>query len=233
MASGNQNEWAHGRDSKFRHILSDLRAKRSGSVNMPVDNGVLQGVKSLEQKALLESTSASMSAVKSHEMEDLALLDRLTETYNSRTFFKELKAELIRANRYKRQVSLVMVKLDGFEEVLEKTSNLTGDAILKVVANVIKGEIRDVDFPARYSKEDFAIILPETGPSGVALVAERIRYKIGVQSIIHNGLNLRISASIGIAIFPGDANNHEELVAKAVQAAQLAVQRGGDRVCSI
>jgi len=98
----------------------------------------------------------------------------LTDLYNSRTFIKEMKDELKRAKRYKRPVALCMVTIDGFKDISRQYGALTSDAVLKVMGNVLRGAIRDVDIPARYSAEEFAIIFPETNASGASIVAERI-----------------------------------------------------------
>ena len=198
-----------------------------------MDSQVIERVKELEQRSLLANTETRMSAVKNEEIERLALLDTLTELYNSRTFLKEIKDELRRAKRYKRPVALCMLSIDGFRDITRQYGALTSDAVLKALGDVLRGAIRDVDVPARYSAEEFAIIFPETNASGAAIVAERIRQRIGSQPITHNWHNLKVTASIGLASFPAHARESEELVAKSVQALEQAMQRGGDRVCVI
>ncbi len=198
-----------------------------------MDSQVIERVKELEQRSLLANTETRMSAVKNEEIERLALLDTLTELYNSRTFLKEIKDELRRAKRYKRPVALCMLCIDGFRDITRQYGALTSDAVLKALADVLRGAIRDVDVPARYSAEEFAIIFPETNASGAAIVAERIRQRIGSQAISHNWHNLKVTASIGLASFPAHARESEELVGKSVQALEQAMQRGGDRVCVI
>jgi len=188
----------------------------------------------LKQEAVrLVEGEQSLAAVKGEEIERLALLDTLTELYNSRTFYKEIKDELKRAKRYKRPVALCMVAIDGFKDVVRQYGALTSDAVLKVMGNVLRGAIRDVDIPARYSAEEFAIIFPETNASGASIVAERIRQRIGNQSITHNWHNLRVTASVGLAAFPAHAREHDELIEKSVRALELAMQRGGDKVCTV
>jgi len=105
--------------------------------------------------------------------------------------------------------------------------------VLKVIGTVLQGAVRDVDIPARYSAEEFAIIFPETNSSGAQIVAERIRQRIGSQAITHNWHNLKVTASVGLAAFPAHAREHDELVARSIQALEMAMQRGGDRVCSV
>jgi diguanylate cyclase (GGDEF)-like protein len=198
-----------------------------------MDSQVLERVKELEQRSLLTTTENKMSMVKGEEIERLALLDTLTELYNSRTFLKEIKEELKRAKRYKRPVALCMVTVDNFKDISRQYGALTSDAVLKVIGSVLQGAVRDVDIPARYSAEEFAIIFPETNSSGAQIVAERIRQRIGSQAITHNWHNLKVTASVGLAAFPAHAREHDELVARSIQALEMAMQRGGDRVCSV
>jgi diguanylate cyclase (GGDEF)-like protein len=198
-----------------------------------MDSQVLERVKELEQRSLLTTTENKMSMVKGEEIERLALLDTLTELYNSRTFLKEIKEELKRAKRYKRPVALCMVTVDNFKDISRQYGALTSDAVLKVLGTVLQGAVRDVDIPARYSAEEFAIIFPETNSAGAQIVAERIRQRIGSQAITHNWHNLKVTASVGLAAFPAHAREHDELVARSIQALEMAMQRGGDRVCSV
>jgi two-component system cell cycle response regulator len=198
-----------------------------------MDSHVIERVKELEQRSLLANTQSRLSATKGEEIERLALLDTLTDLYNSRTFLKEIKDELRRAKRYKRPVALCMISIDAFRDITRQFGALTSDAVLKSMGDVLRGAIRDVDIPARYSAEEFAIIFPETNASGASIVAERIRQRVTNQSITHNWHNLKVTASIGLASFPAHARESEELIAKTIQALELAMQRGGDRVCVV
>jgi len=228
-----QDHICSGRTCMFCRVLDNPnRLKQLGNRSY-MDSQVLERVKELEQRSLLTTTENKMSMVKGEEIERLALLDTLTELYNSRTFLKEIKEELKRAKRYKRPVALCMVTVDNFKDISRQYGALTSDAVLKVLGTVLQGAVRDVDIPARYSAEEFAIIFPETNSSGAQIVAERIRQRIGSQAITHNWHNLKVTASVGLAAFPAHAREHDELVARSIQALEMAMQRGGDRVCSV
>ncbi|MBZ0188382.1 MAG: GGDEF domain-containing protein [Candidatus Obscuribacterales bacterium] len=230
---GRTDHICSGRTCMFCRVLDNPnKAKQSGSRSF-MDSQVIERVKELEQRSLLTSTEQSLAAVKGEEIERLALLDSLTELYNSRTFMKEIQDELKRAKRYKRPVSLCMVAIDGFKDIAKQYGALTSDAVLKVVGDVLKGAIRDVDIPARYSAEEFALIFPETNASGASIVAERIRQRVANQSITHNWHNLKVTASVGLAAFPAHARESDELIEKAIRALELAMQRGGDRVSAV
>ncbi|HEY9778300.1 MAG TPA: GGDEF domain-containing protein [Planktothrix sp.] len=222
-----------GRTCMFCRVLENNPKKGALGNKALIDSQVIERVKELEQRSLLTITETRMTAIKGEEIERLALLDTLTELYNSRTFLKEMKDELKRAKRYKRPVALCMISIDGFKDISRQYGALTSDAVLKVMGTVLRGAIRDVDIPARYSAEEFAIIFPETNASGASIVAERIRQRIGSQAITHNWHNLKVTSSVGLAAFPAHAREHDELLARSIQALELAMQRGGDRVCTV
>lgn len=228
-----QDHICSGRTCMFCRVLDNPNRLKALGNRSYMDSQVLERVKELEQRSLLTTTENKMSMVKGEEIERLALLDTLTELYNSRTFLKEIKEELKRAKRYKRPVALCMVTVDNFKDISRQYGALTSDAVLKVIGSVLQGAVRDVDIPARYSAEEFAIIFPETNSSGAQIVAERIRQRIGSQAITHNWHNLKVTASVGLAAFPAHAREHDELVARSIQALEMAMQRGGDRVCSV
>jgi two-component system, cell cycle response regulator len=216
----------------FCRVLETTPQGRINATRAYMDNQVIERVKELEQRSMLTNTYNRLGTVKGEELERLALLDTLTELYNSRTFVKEIRDELKRAKRYKRPLAVCMLSIDNFREVHRSYGALTADAVLKSVGRVLMSSIRGVDIPARYSGEEFAIIFPETNAAGAAIVSERIRQRIASQAVSHNWHNLRITSSIGIAAFPSHAREHEELLNKTIQALELAMQRGGDRVCS-
>lgn len=234
--TGRTDHICSGRTCMFCRVLDNPQRNRpggGGQARAQVDSQVLERVRELESRSLLQNTQTNLTTTKADELEKLALLDNLTELFNSRTLIKELKDELKRAKRYKRPVSLLMIAVDGHREIHRQYGVLTSDAVLKVVSDALRDCVRDVDVPARYSGDEFAIVLPETNAAGAAVVAERIRQRIGTQAITHNWNNLKVTASIGLASFPAHAREHDELIARYVQALELAVQRGGDRVCAI
>ncbi len=212
----------------FCRVLDNPQRVKIAGARAYMDNQVIERVKELEQRSLL--TSSQLSAANGEDIEKMALLDSLTELYNSRTFLKEMKDELKRAKRYKRPVSLCMVSVDGFKDITRSYGALTSDAVLKVIGGVLKSAIRDVDIPSRFSSDEFAIILPETNAAGAAIVAERIRSRVANHGITHNWHNLKVTTSVGLAAFPTHARESDELLSRTVQALEMAVQKGGDVV---
>lgn len=232
---GGANKPSHicsGRTCMFCRVIE--KPTRMGALpnqRASLDEHVLSRVRELEQRALLSGAQTNVSSTKTEEIERLALLDTLTDLYNSRTFIKEVKDELKRAKRYKRPLTVCLVAIDGIRDISMQYGALTSDGVLQKAAGIVRGAIRDVDIPARYSAEEFAIMFPETNASGAAIVAERIRQRSSGHVITHNWHNLRISLSFGLAAFPTHGREHDEIINEAIEALKMALRQGGDQVC--
>ncbi|MDZ4838088.1 MAG: GGDEF domain-containing protein [Candidatus Melainabacteria bacterium] len=196
------------------------------------DPDILSRVRDYEQRSADVAQQVGLVAAKGEDIERLALLDPITELYNHRTFVKELKAEIARSRRYSQRVSVLTLIVDEFEGIGTDYGTLTQDAVLRVVALVIRNSTREVDIPARYAPWQFAVVLPQTNAAGASLVAERIRQRVANQVFSHNWKNFSLTASMGVATFPEHAQEYDELVARSLEAMECAVDRGGDRVFS-
>src|ERR1700722_11815079 len=120
-----QDHICSGRTCMFCRVLDGNPKKGALGNKALIDSQVIERVKELEQRSLLTITETRMTAIKGEEIERLALLDTLTELYNSRTFLKEMKDELKRAKRYKRPVALCMISIDGFKDISRQYGALT------------------------------------------------------------------------------------------------------------
>jgi len=211
---------------EYDKIIQEIKEQRQGALHR-ANAEVVERVREYEKA---ETTVSAASA--RDGMDRLSLLDSLTELYNFRTFMKELKAELNRAKRYKQSCAIVLLTVDNFDAMVHQYGFLTGDAVLRVVANVLRTTLREADIPAKYGSQEFAIILPQTEPAGAAITAERVRKRIGNQAIAHNWQSFSVTASVGVASFPIHAEKYDELLARATEALHYALERGGDRVLS-
>jgi len=128
----------------------------------------------------------------------LATSDPLTGLYNRRHFFELAQAEIERALRYSRPLSLVMFDIDFFKEVNDTYGHTAGDTVLEMVARVAQGALRTNDISARYGGEEFVVLLPETNATVAATAAEKLRSlieKTGVQNGEHE---IRVTVSFGV-----------------------------------
>lgn len=180
----------------------------------------------------LHSAVAIENARFLEEAERKAITDSLTGLYNHREFQKRLMEEVDRGNRYGKEFSLLMLDIDHFKIFNDTHGHPVGDAILKEVVKLVESSIRNVDIPSRYGGEEFSVILPETPGERAKMVAERIRRSVDTHSFVTpSGHETHLSVSIGVASFPVDANEREELIIAADEALYFAKQGGRNQVC--
>ena len=151
--------------------------------------------------------------------EALSVTDDLTRLYNSRYLNVSLRRETKRAVRTNRALSLLFIDLDGFKAVNDTYGHLYGSRALVEAAAVIRTSARETDVVARFGGDEFAVILPETARDGAIMVAERIRDRIAAHSFLTADLlDVRLTASVGIATLPDVAASSEELMQAADRA---------------
>jgi diguanylate cyclase (GGDEF)-like protein/putative nucleotidyltransferase with HDIG domain len=164
-------------------------------------------------------------------LQEEARVDPKTGLFNARYFASELGEELTRAKRFQRPMTVIMADLDLLRDINNAYGHLAGDAVLKGVADIFRMQLREYDVPARFGGEEFAILLPETGPEQALETAERIRRAVAAARFEVETSNEPISAtvSIGIASFPKDGSDVNELIHQADLAVYRAKLQGRNR----
>jgi diguanylate cyclase (GGDEF)-like protein len=132
------------------------------------------------------------------ELERLATTDPLTDLYNRRYLAESLEKECRRASRYGRPLSCLMIDIDEFKLCNDLYGHLTGDEVLRQVAALIRGSVRDTDVATRYGGEEFCILLPETPYEDATRLAERLRSTIAAQPLPVGEQPVPITVSIGV-----------------------------------
>jgi two-component system, cell cycle response regulator len=191
----------------------------------------LESQDELGQLAICFNQMADTLEQNQAELINLATRDGLTGVFNRREFTKRLQAELTRSQRYGYPCSLMMFDIDFFKKLNDTYGHQAGDEALKQVAALLIQAVRPSDQVARYGGEEFAVIMPETTASDAGIVAERLRQQLVAQPIhVSEQQTLQVTASIGVATFPHDAQADDALLAAADQALYQAKHGGRNQV---
>lgn len=148
------------------------------------------------------------------QLEELASFDELTEIYNRRKFFEISSAELERAKRYNRPLSLIMFDLNNFKDINDTLGHIVGDQFLKKIVQVCKTHLRAQDAIGRFGGDEFVILLPETNLNDANEVAYRLNQNIQVILFEQNDM-IKISMSYGIAESTLQDINIDQLIQRA------------------
>jgi len=165
-----------------------------------------------------------------------ATLDALTGFYNRRQLEERLKQEVSNAKRQKAPLCGIMTDIDFFKSVNDNYGHAAGDLVLKTIAKIIRGQLREYDIAGRYGGEEFSILLPFTKIEEAKMVAERLRKSIENKTIDISKVNpdsevknLNITLSLGIYEMT-EHDNDEDLLKKADKALYQAKNTGRNKV---
>lgn len=156
----------------------------------------------------------------------LADRDPLTNLLNRRRFHEDLERMLAESRRRNSPVGLLMLDLDGFKAINDTYGHHAGDEVLTTLANQVGGTVRRNEMFFRLGGDEFAILAPDSGEIEMIGLARRVSSLIVDMRWLFGGQENRVTASLGIAIYPRDAHSAEELVARADHAMYQAKSSG-------
>jgi diguanylate cyclase (GGDEF)-like protein len=164
------------------------------------------------------------------EMGQLAITDSLTELYNSRHFFRQIKQEIERTARYRHNLSLLLLDIDHFKQYNDTWGHLEGDKVLMSIGRIINACMRAMDTAYRYGGDEFAVLLPETDLQPAGMVGHRIKNLIS-QKIFEPepGVHASITISIGAAEFRS-GEDVSSFIHRADQALYRSKENGRNRL---
>jgi diguanylate cyclase (GGDEF)-like protein len=163
-------------------------------------------------------------------LEELSIRDPLTKLYNRRKFDEFLEHEIDRAKRNQHAFCIAQIDLDDFKNINDTFGHPIGDLVLKEIASVLMRDVRRTDVVARVGADEFAVLLPETDPEEGLRVAEKLRQTITDLALGLPVGGVRITASIGLASYPANADDLQKLAIAADVAVYKAKRSGKNQV---
>jgi diguanylate cyclase (GGDEF)-like protein len=179
----------------------------------PRDNSLLMLQTFLATLAIVSLVVAAVMTdrrVVERQMLDLAVRDPLTGLANYRKLFEVLGAEISRSRRTGQQFTVLFVDVDGLKQINNRHGHLVGSEVLCKVGEALRSSCRSVDTPARFGGDEFAVILPATGPDGARVVAARVS-----DWLAEFANTPPVTVSVGAAVFPDDGATPDTLLSVA------------------
>jgi len=217
--------------------MDDLESKIRG-VELGADDYLIKPINKKEIKARVKSLLRKKAYIdKLHSHYDMAMNsavnDGLTGLYNHIYFKHFLDLEVKKSHRQGYPVALIMLDIDNFKKYNDELGHITGDVILRELAEIIKENVREIDLPARYGGEEFALVLPYAGKDGALSVSTRIMKAISSHEFLHEPTSSieKLTVSIGIACCPEDSYTEEDLIQKADAMLYQAKKQGKNQIC--
>ncbi len=192
-----------------------------------VPGGILVGA-AVASSALvsLRQFLAQRELVQAHEeLAALATTDPLTGLSNHRALVSHLDRELERAARYRRTCAVLFVDLDHFKAINDSLGHAIGDRVLADLASLARQQLRTIDIVGRWGGEEFVILLPELERDAAMVVAERLRAAVAGHAF-DGASGSHLTCSIGVASFPIDGIERDELLDRADRAMFAAKRLG-------
>lgn len=180
--------------------------------------------------AVLLSAHISL-ALENNRLYEISVSDGLTNLYNRRYLEQRLAKEISYARRFRKPLTIVMTDVDFFKKLNDTYGHQAGDEALRQVSDTLTSALRDYDVVARYGGEEFAVILLSTPRQRGASTAERLRQAVEDIEIRFRGQRLKVTISLGVASFPEDSDDPDELIGLADKALYEAKRRGRNQVC--
>ncbi len=164
-------------------------------------------------------------------LQKLTLTDEMTELYNYRFLKNQLDAEIKRAERYSKPLSICLIDLDHFKSINDQYGHPAGDAALKQVAKILLDSVRNVDFVGRYAGDEFLIIFPNTQLADAVKLCDRILKTTRETKLEVDGHPIPLSLSIGVTDYHlSRRNSVDSLMEAADRCLYLAKESGRNRV---
>jgi diguanylate cyclase (GGDEF)-like protein len=170
------------------------------------------------------------AALNNAHLFELSVTDGLTKLYCQRYFMAILSMELVNAKRNNSSCSVLFIDFDNFKSCNDTYGHSFGDTVLKRAAEIFKQALRKDDFLARYGGEELVVILPNTAEHGAYVMGERLRKALERESFLVDGKTVKVTCSMGLAVYPKDSHDKNTLLENADKAMYHSKENGKNLV---
>jgi diguanylate cyclase (GGDEF)-like protein len=168
------------------------------------------------------------------KLEELVVTDDLTSLFNTRYLKRSVETEVQRSRRYNTSTSVIFMDIDHFKAVNDTHGHLVGSKVLVEMGQILIRELRNIDIVSRYGGDEFVLVLPQTTLNHAIIIAERIRKTVEENLFLKTEeLNLRLTASFGVAAYPETATSKEQLMRLADESMYTVKNRTRNGVYAI
>lgn len=166
------------------------------------------------------------------ELRRLATTDALTGVLNRGSLLQKLRDEILRARRYKRALSVLLIDIDHFKSINDSHGHDVGDVALRQMASLCQESLRSSDIFGRYGGEEFLVILPESNLAHAMQIAERLRIRQETYFFKHKELQLHVTLSVGVSnVHLADLTDTLEALLKRADVALYEAKKRGRNQC--
>ena len=211
-------------DVKEKSAITDLFAASTDSASK--DSFNIQSLTILAPQFALGIKKAALY----RQVQELSITDGLTKLFLRRFIMERLEEELNRSTRFDLKLCLIMADIDHFKKINDTHGHLVGDVILERVAAILKENVREIDLVGKFGGEEFIIVLPETEMPEAKQITQRLCDLVNEKLIRAYDEEIRVTLSLGISAFPGQARGMQDLIQRADEALYKAKELGRNRV---
>ncbi len=183
-------------------------------------------------QTLASQVALAIAAARAYEeIRTLSITDELTGIANARFVMRRLREEVALARRHDTHVSLLLIDSDSLKSVNDRFGHLEGNRVLIATAETLAATARSTDAVGRFGGDEFVVVLPRTGAEEALAAGERVRQAVSARTLRTSlGEQITSTVSVGVATYPSDGGEADELFRRADRGLYLAKQRGRDRV---
>jgi diguanylate cyclase (GGDEF)-like protein/PAS domain S-box-containing protein len=235
IVAENMRRRSEGALDSLVYAFRGLR-KDGSEVELEIHAGVMRvGARTQLVCAVLDITERvqaerAMRALQ-RKLADQSVHDPLTGLFNRRYLEETLERELALAEREGHPVSCILADIDHFKRVNDEYGHLAGDEVLRAIGAALRRNARASDINCRYGGEEFLLVLPRMPIENALARAEQLRATIAAAPVRYGAVQIAVTASFGVAVFPQDGAAVESLIAAADAALYAAKRAGRNRVC--